>query len=79
MSLVEFNTIIYKFILFYSCRRLQEVHQRLNELKELVQQYQGIEGGIEALSQPSLTANGTAEAATAAANYEDPDLMSNLR
>ncbi|XP_072039605.1 LOW QUALITY PROTEIN: uncharacterized protein [Amphiura filiformis] len=63
-------------------RRLQEVHQRLNELKELVQQYQGVEGSIEGASQTpsgSGAASAAADAASALANFEDPDLMSNLR
>ena len=63
--------------MFIYNRRLQEVHQRLNELKDLVQQYQGIEGEV---SEQPPTSNGRAAGASATvANYEDPQLMSNLR
>ncbi|XP_071504196.1 pericentriolar material 1 protein-like [Diadema antillarum] len=61
-----------------SLRKLHEVRERLTELRDLVQQYQDtsqlLDAGIEGANNQQQQ-----ERVGLAVNYEDPDLMSNLR
>ncbi|XP_022084429.1 pericentriolar material 1 protein-like isoform X2 [Acanthaster planci] len=58
-------------------RRLQEVRQRLDDLRDLVQQYQSFDGASGPL--PGVDETGDARKASSSVNYEDPELMTNLR
>ncbi|XP_038056288.1 pericentriolar material 1 protein-like isoform X4 [Patiria miniata] len=58
-------------------RRLQEVRQRLDDLRDLVQQYQSLDGPTGALAGVDET--GDARKTSSSVNFEDPELMTNLR
>ena len=54
-------------------RRLQEVRQRLDDLRDLVQQYRGLDGAA------GVDESGDGRKTSSSVNFEDPELMSNLR